>query len=128
MTTVADCAAHIARVCKIEDIKVLGHTRGGRAYRRSRWIKIRPVKSAITYAVALHEIGHILGPRQNETRLYAEVGAWEWAKANAIVWNYQMEDKLRKSLLSYLRWSERKKRVKKAGPDHPIHALIAGSR
>ena len=60
-----DYAAHIARICKIEDIEVRSHSSGGRAWRKKRLIAIRPVKSAVTYAIALHEIGHILGPRQN---------------------------------------------------------------
>ncbi len=122
---IPDCAAHIARICKVEDITVESHSRGGRAWRRQRRIKIRPVKSAITYAIALHEIGHILGPRQNGTRLDKEVGAWEWAKANAIGWNDGMEEAMRSRLGWYLRKVRRSPHMKQAAPDHPIHAMVA---
>ena len=37
-------AAHIARICKIEDIEVGHHSSGGRAWRRKRRINIRPLK------------------------------------------------------------------------------------
>ena len=117
-------AAHIARICKIEDIEVGHHSSGGRAWRRKRRINIRPVKTAVTYAIALHEIGHILGPRQNGVRLDKEVGAWEWAREHALEWTDQMEAKMRKCLRSYLEWSQRSRQPKRATDDHPIHAML----
>lgn len=116
-------ADHIARICKIEDIRVESHSSGGRAYRRKRLIKIRPVKTAITYAVALHEIGHILGPRQNGTRLDKEVGAWEWAQANAIEWTEAMSSKRASCLQSYLDKAARSPHMRRPAADHPIHML-----
>jgi hypothetical protein len=118
-----DYAAHIARICKIESIDVEGHSTGGRAYRRSRRIKIKTVKTAITYAVALHEIGHILGPRQSGTRLDKEVGAWEWAERNALEWTPAMSAKRAKCLQSYLAKVARSPRMKQPSADHPIHAM-----
>lgn len=122
-----DYAAHIARICKIESIEVQSHSSGGRAYRRKRLIKIRPVKTAITYAIALHEIGHILGPRQTgkNTRLDKEVGAWEWAEANAIEWTDAMSAKRAKCLQSYLAKAARSPHMKQPAANHPIHALVA---
>lgn len=121
-----DYAAHIARICKIEDIEVSRHSRGGRACRRQRRIKIRPVKSAITYAIALHEIGHILGPRQSGTCLDREAGAWEWAQANAIEWTTTMNATMAKCLSSYLAKAARSPRMRQAPADHPIHAMARG--
>lgn len=118
-----DYAVHIARICKIEDIEIASHSRGGRAYRRKRLVKIRPVKSAVTYAIALHEIGHILGPRQSGTRLDKEVGAWEWAQANAIEWTEAMSAKRVACLQSYLRKVERSAHMKQPTAHHPIFAL-----
>jgi hypothetical protein len=116
-------AAHIARVCKIEDIEIASHSTGGRAYRRTRRIKIRPVKSAITYAIALHEIGHILGAGQSGTRLDKEVGAWVWAISHATEWTEAMSTKMRGCLESYLRKVARSPHMKQPGPDHPIYKL-----
>lgn len=118
-----DNAAHIARICKIEDITIESHSRGGRAYRRKRLIKIRPVKSDITYAVALHEIGHILGPRQSGTRLDKEVGAWEWAIEHANHWTLPMAGTMKRCLQSYLTKAARSPRMRQPASDHPIHAL-----
>jgi hypothetical protein len=118
-----DYGAHIARICKIEDITVENHSRGGRAYRRERRIKIRPVKSAITYAVALHEIGHILGPRQCGTRLDKEVGAWEWAQEHALEWTDTMTAKMRDCLQSYLRKVKRSPHMRQPHADHPIFRM-----
>ena len=118
-----DYAAHITRLCKIEDITVESHSRGGRAYRRKRLIKMRPVKSDITYAVALHEIGHILGPRQSGTRLDKEVGAWEWAEQHALEWTAAMSEKRAICLRSYLAKAARSPHMRQAPADHPIHAM-----
>lgn len=117
-------ADHIARICKIEDITVESHSRGGRAYRRQRRIKIRPVKSEITYAIALHEIGHILGPRQSGTRLDKEVGAWEWAVEHAVRWTLPMSHKMKHCLQSYMTKVERSAHMRKPTADHPIHAFL----
>ena len=119
-------AAHIARICKIEDITVISHSRGGRGWKKIRRVAIRPVKSEITYAIALHEIGHVIGPRQSGNRLDQEVGAWEYAIANALVWTPTMTAKMIQCLVSYLRWAERHKQMKVPPPDHPIHALARG--
>jgi hypothetical protein len=118
-------AKHIARICKIEDITIESHSSGGRAYRRKRLVKIKPVKTAITYAVALHEIGHILGPRQRGTRLDQEVGAWEWAMENAIEWTDAMAEKRAACLRSYLAKAARSPRMRQPAPDHPIHAMAS---
>lgn len=118
-------AAHVRKVCIVESIEVTSHSRGGRAWRKKRRIAIRPVKSAITYSVALHEIGHILGPRQSGTRLDKEVGAWEWARANAIEWTDAMEKTMQDSLQSYLKWAARSRQAKRAEADHPIHSMVA---
>lgn len=119
-----DYAAHIARICKIEDIAITSHSSGGRAWRKSRRIAIRPVKTAITYAVALHEIGHILGPRQSGTRLDKEVGAWEWAQANALEWTDAMEKTRSRLLQTYVRWANRSKQAKRPSAEHPIFKYV----
>jgi hypothetical protein len=116
-------ARHIAALCLENGIEVSAHSRGGRAFRRKRLIKIRPVATAITYAVALHEIGHILGPRQSGLRLDKEAGAWEWAIANAIDWTPVMQRKMEACLCSYIRASKRGGKLKPAALSHPVYAL-----
>jgi len=97
---------HIYDICEGHDITVVdGSSYNARAWKKNREIRIRPVKTSNTYAVALHEIGHILGKWQSKPRLIAEAGAWLWARQHALEWNDQMESKLRKSLTSYLKWA-----------------------
>ena len=55
-------------------------------------IVVAPIKSIVTYAVALHEIGHTIGRYQESRRcMVRERWAWDWAKHNAIVWTPRME-------------------------------------
>jgi hypothetical protein len=98
---------HIANICLREGIKVEYRTNGGRAWRRTKRISIAPVKSFVTYAVALHEIGHVLG-RHPARKLDREAAAWEWARANALEWNERMEATMKDRLDSYARWFSRK--------------------
>ena len=61
---------HIADVCAAHDIWVRydDNVREPyairKAYGATDEIMVRPIKSPITYAVALHEIGHLLGRNQ----------------------------------------------------------------
>jgi hypothetical protein len=51
-----------------------------------------PIRSATTYATALHEIGHILGRYQtSRNSITRERWAWQWARDNALVWTKAME-------------------------------------
>lgn len=119
-------AEHIARICKIEDIEISYVSwGGGRAWHCRRKIRTRHIKSDVTYALALHEIGHILEPKaHNGTRLDKEVAAWMWAMANAEEWTDKMDAYMRKGLRSYLAWSRRHKSAKKADASHPIHRFV----
>jgi len=64
-------------------------------------IAIAPVRSEITYAIALHEIGHIRGRYQRGRRsVTREWWAWQWARENALVWTTRMERCAQKSLLA----------------------------
>ena len=50
------------------------------------------IRSGITYAIALHEFGHIRGRYQRSRReMVRETWAWQWARSNAIVWTPAME-------------------------------------
>lgn len=55
-------------------------------------VQIAPIRSALSYAVALHEIGHILGRFQHsKISMTRERNAWQWARENGIVWMDAME-------------------------------------
>jgi uncharacterized protein YjaZ len=103
---------HIAKLCREHEIDLDFQSRGGVAYRGSLHIQIAPVRSDITYAVALHELGHIVGPMQDGHRLEREAGAWIWARNNACEWTARMDAKMRRCLGSYLNWAQRDKHVR----------------
>jgi hypothetical protein len=61
-----------------------------------------PIRSAISYAVALHEIGHCLGRYQRSSRaIIRETWAWDWAQRNALAWTPAMERHATSSLAWY---------------------------
>jgi hypothetical protein len=63
-------------------------------------LRLHPIKSEATYAVALHEIGHL---RQglSEDVLLDERRAWDWARDNAVIWTPTMERAAERSMGSY---------------------------
>jgi hypothetical protein len=104
---------HIAELCAVYGIVRETGGRSGRAFQRGRGrartlhIRIPPVKGQVTYFVALHEIGHLVGKGRSGTRLEKEAAAWRWAIENAAV---VPTDAARRSmgrrLRSYVRWAE----------------------
>jgi hypothetical protein len=65
-------------------------------------IHTTPIRSAISYASALHEIGHALGRHRNSRRIMMrEAWAWRWARAHAMVWTPAMERSRQKALAWY---------------------------
>lgn len=110
---------HIEAICKNNDITIeISSGSRGRAWSKTRVIRIPEVKTGITYALALHEIGHILGIRSGK-RLEKEMQAWEWAMKNAIEWTQPMNQAMERRLGSYLRWCQRKKGAWVPPADHP---------
>mgnify|MGYP003142356448 CR=1 FL=1 len=87
-----------------------------------------PLQTWRGYAIALHELGHFLDPTQlpnldqdiaashlcmkhmfSDNRITSELGAWRWARDNALVWNKEMDDVRNFCLLSYAdveRWHQ----------------------
>ena len=58
-----------------------------------------PIEFRISYASALHEIGHLRGRHQrSSSTLVRERWAWEWARANALIWTPAMENSARKAV------------------------------
>lgn len=107
--TAQQLADHVASICKSFCIEVAYYSGAGRACRSNRWIRIRPVRSVVSYAVALHEIGHIVGRGHRGARIEKEVAAWEWALENALpgTKGKRFRATVANSLRSYLRWAQR---------------------
>ena len=97
---------HIEKICKEHDILIcvwdLPSSDPGWAYRETKEIFIRPIKSTISYAIALHEIGHVLGKYQYRSEIYNEAYAWLWAQENALEWSELCQKTLKTCLKTYL--------------------------
>jgi hypothetical protein len=107
--SVADFQAHVDTIAREAGVCVDYRERtAGRSWRRTRRIRICRVRSAVTYAIALHELGHVLG-RNSGRRLDKEVQAWEWAKRHALTWTKPMRTCAARCVASYLRWCVRKR-------------------
>jgi hypothetical protein len=92
---------HVLRLCERHDIVVHWCRRSDRAKAIYEFaeITIAPVRSLTSYATAMHEIGHILGRYQRSRRVMVREGwAWEWARANALLWTPAMERQAQESL------------------------------
>jgi hypothetical protein len=113
--TLQDMRQHVVLLCaEWEEISIEWRCRRSSqawAARDLNLIHIPPIRSVITYATALHEIGHIRGRHQNSRySITRERWAWRWAKKNALLWTPRMEKDMRRALT----WCEATR-----GPFHP---------
>jgi hypothetical protein len=77
---------HVERLCGEHGIQFVERkARGGWARKRDRTISVRPVKTERTYIIALHEIGHLIGPHRGGRRLEQEAAAWDFVIERSIV-------------------------------------------
>jgi hypothetical protein len=67
----------------------------------ARTVCIPPLRSAIGYATALHEFGHLIAPGAQDPSLEAEKIAWQWAREHALIWTPQMA-RLQEQALAYI--------------------------
>lgn len=137
IVSVQQMAAHVRRLARHHAITIgpVAHRctcgtcpfnpEGGEALTESREVNIPPVTTAARYAVALHEIGHIVvddegrgyGPDEPSLAfldkynaavtadyvraLGNERDAWDWAEAHALTWTPEMAAKRTDGLASY---------------------------
>jgi hypothetical protein len=102
--SIEDLRQHVRAICERRDISVYRCKRGRQAMALSEAeeITIPPIRSVLSYATAMHEIGHILGRHQTSRRVMVrERWAWNWARANALVWTPAMERQARNGLARY---------------------------
>ena len=79
---------HVEDLCRQYGILLAGASARGRAI---RWrggkleISVPPIKGQVSYFIALHEIGHLVGRGRSAPRLEAEANAWIFALENSVV-------------------------------------------
>ncbi len=128
--TVADYEQHISLLCTRHKIKwetaSLRHL-WGRAWRKERKIRVSEINGAEAYAVALHEIGHVVG-KKPPLRLAYEWEAWVWAMAWCEEWTDAMTATMQSGLRSYVNDCYRPNgtmRYKPLPASHPIWEFIS---
>ena len=103
--TVGEMDKHVQQIADENQIVIhRSLKRLNRSYsiRVSEKIYITPIKSVLSYAVALHELGHVLGSHQSSRRvLVRERAAWRWAKRNALLWSPWMQERAEASIQWY---------------------------
>lgn len=101
--TADDLTLHISRLGLAHGVRVdIARHHEGLANRHFQMIRVPPIKSPVSYAIALHEMGHCVGEYPGDL-LGKEAAAWEWAKANALFWNASMQDFMEFALMTYVR-------------------------
>jgi hypothetical protein len=124
--------AHIEDLCREYDIELVGSSSRGRAI---RWrggkleISIPPIKGQVSYFIALHEIGHLVGRGRSAPRLESEANAWLWAlEHSAVEPTPATKRSISRRLRGYLDWARNRqyRRVPPRIPDrhHPFWALL----
>jgi hypothetical protein len=126
---------HVDELCELYDIVRLNGSRGRaevhrRNGRRTTAIRIPPVRGQVTYFVALHEIGHLIGPGRSGTRLEKEAAAWRWGLHESVV---EPTDACRRRigrrLRSYVTWAELRQYLRRPPvlppPGSPFWSLLA---
>ena len=78
--TVEQMRQHILRLCEAREYHVTCCARPRQSYalREAEEIQIAPIKSALSYATALHEVGHLEGRHPNSKRVMVRE-RWAWA-------------------------------------------------
>jgi hypothetical protein len=123
-----ELAAHVDALCADYSIGVewVGRSKRAWASRKRRTVRLYPVINQKRYATALHEIGHIVGPRQSGRRIEQEWGAWEFALGASIVpltpATYRM---IHRSLSSYVSRYTHRKRAYLPPPGDPFWDFVS---
>jgi hypothetical protein len=79
--------AHVEDLCREHGIELVGASSrvAPSAGRAAGSIAIPPIRGQVSYFIALHEIGHLVGRGRSAPRLESEANAWLWALDHAVV-------------------------------------------
>ncbi len=114
MITIADLEQHFLRLCAEEEVDIQWCDRPSKALAVSgefESVRAPRIRSVISYAVAMHELGHLKGRNQHSThQIVRERWAWDWARRNAILRTKRMERYAAASMGWYQRQAVRQRR------------------
>jgi hypothetical protein len=128
-------AAHVQQLAANHHVEVDVRPGSGGSARRARRgkparIRIPEIRGLVSYYVALHELGHLVGRGRSGARLVREAAAWRWALGTAKVSpDRAVYRAIGKRLSGYYQWAWQ--RGGRPGcptippPDHDFFALLA---
>ncbi len=70
-----------------------------------RSVHVPLIRDVETYAINLHEIGHVVTWEASQKRLESEVQAWLYAQRTAKVWDATADILMAEALRSYVIWA-----------------------
>jgi hypothetical protein len=125
--------ANIEDLCRQHGIELVGSSARGRAI---RWrggrleISIPPIRGQVSYFIALHEIGHLVGKGRSAPRLESEANAWLFALQHTVVEPTPATLRsISRRLRGYLEWARNRqhRRIPPRIPprDHAFWRLLA---
>jgi hypothetical protein len=134
-TSVAAYRRHFLTLAKRHRVSVswCGTSRDAEFLPSERSIKTPRIRSAVTYSIALHELGHALGP-QYGNKINQEAQAWEWARRHALEWRDPMKRAAAYWISTHLEAWFDNRRLWLPPPEHPVwkiaymaeeHSLVA---
>jgi hypothetical protein len=104
-----------ARLHKTEVIETATPGTNAYAFAKINRIEVAPIVNAATYAVRMHEQGHVVHPcapghkrtktDSGEVCVTCELVAWQWAMDHAIEWTHEMHRRLDRSLGTYNKYA-----------------------
>lgn len=99
---VKQLAAHVRKLCRQHGIRLQFDDKSPeKAFFVERRVQTKTVRSKASYAVALHEIGHLVSKTASRPSLFQEGAAWQWARTEALCWTPSMTRAMLKSLGGY---------------------------
>lgn len=80
--TAAEMQAHVEEIAAVHGIRVNyveGLPEGAQAFVRLRMIRTPPITDLLSYYIALHELGHLVGRGRRSPQLEREANGWVYA-------------------------------------------------
>jgi hypothetical protein len=123
MTSAADLRQHFLKLCAEEEADIQWCDRSSKALSVTdgefELILVPRIKSTVSYAVAMHELGHLKGRNQRSRhQIVRERWAWDWARRNAMVWTPRMERYAAASMRWYRRQGVRRQQRNAQAASH----------
>lgn len=97
-------AAHLQELGQKHHIQIEYHSglnEESKADLDANHISVQTITTRARYAIALHEVGHLVTKTKTHPRLFQEGAAWAWARQHALCWTPSMQRAMIVGLLSY---------------------------